>query len=338
MGYYSDNARLSVAGDDLLSFRDNPDQLNLDQAWVYFEKEAESNGCSWDWGFRVDAMYGVDAQKTQAFGNPRANVRNQGTWDASFDNGIYGWAIPQAYLEFAKGDWSIIAGRFFTLVGYEVVPAPDNFFYSHALTMFNSEPFTHTGVLATYSGIDNVELYGGWTLGWDTGFDQNFGGSSWLGGFSTDLTDNVTFTYISTAGNLGFRSAGQNGYSHSLVFDFTLTDRLNYVLQSDYAQSDGFLGTVGAAAEDGINQYLFYTINDCWKIGGRMEWWKTNTITGSSTSFYEMTAGVNYKPHANVTVRPEVRYDWTPAEGAVNPITGTPYNSTAVGLDVILTF
>ncbi len=34
-------------------------------------------------------LYGVDAQKTQAFGN------NNGSWDNSFDHGVYGWAIPQ---------------------------------------------------------------------------------------------------------------------------------------------------------------------------------------------------------------------------------------------------
>ncbi len=48
--------------------------------------------------------------------------------------------------------------------------------------MFNSEPFTHTGVLGTYTGNDDVTLYGGWTLGWDTGFDQFDGGSNFLGG------------------------------------------------------------------------------------------------------------------------------------------------------------
>ena len=122
--------------------------------------------------------YGTDAQKTQAFGN------DDGIWDVTFDNGPYGWAMPQAYLEFAAGDWSVKVGHFFTLVGYEVVPAVGNFFYSHAYTMFNSEPFTHTGALATYTGYENLTLYGGWTLGWDTGFDQYGGGSSFLGGFS----------------------------------------------------------------------------------------------------------------------------------------------------------
>ena len=131
-----------------------------------------------DWGYRGDLLYGVDAQKTQAFGN------NSGSWDNSFDNGVYGWAIPQAYAEVAYGDWSVKVGHFFTIIGYEVVPDVGNFFYSHSYTMFNSEPFTHTGILGAYSANDCTTVYAGWTLGWDTGFDQYDGGSNWLGGIS----------------------------------------------------------------------------------------------------------------------------------------------------------
>ena len=112
-----------------------------------------------------------------------------------------------------------------------MVTAPDNFFYSHAITMYNSEPFTHTGVVATGNISDTLTVYGGWTLGWDTGFDQVNDGSSWLGGFSISATDNLSFTYISTAGNFGAR--GDEAYSHSLVFDTTLTENLNWVVQSD---------------------------------------------------------------------------------------------------------
>jgi hypothetical protein len=327
IGYHSNNTRLSANRGDLFAFNDVPDQLNLHQQWAWFEKVASPTACGWDWGFRFDMLYGTDAQKTQAFGN------SDNSWDVSLDHGVYGWAMPQAYLELAYGDWSVIAGHFFTLVGYEVIPAPDNFFYSHALTMFNSEPFTHTGAVATYSGMENMELYMGWTAGWDTGFDQFNGGSNWLGGFSTALTDDVSFTYISTGGDLGWRSPNGTGYSHSLVFDFTLTEKLNYVLQSDHVSADSAPGF--QAVDVGINQYLFYTINDCWAVGSRMEWWKSNNVTGNATSFQEVTVGANYKPHANVVIRPEYRYDWT-NESAANATLG--YNQSVFGIDAIFLY
>ena len=321
-GYHSNVTPLSTVRNEGFSFNDHPDRVNLHQAWMYIEKTADgSNGA--DFGFRADIMYGVDAAQTQAFGNPA------GSWDFGngWDNGAgYGWALPQLYGEIASGDLSIIAGHFYTLIGYEVVTAPDNFFYSHAYTMFNSEPFTHTGALATYAASDNLEVYGGWTAGWDTGFDQFEGGSSFLGGFSTSLSENASFTYITTAGDLGWR--GNDGYTHSIVVDVTLSDKLNYVFQSDYVNVDDFVQTDGFTNEDfGINNYLFYTINDCLAFGTRLEWWSTDAGGAGSEDFFGATFGANYRPHANIIFRPEVRYDDTP--------TG---DQTTFGMDAIFTF
>jgi Putative beta-barrel porin-2, OmpL-like. bbp2 len=328
-GYHDDNTRLSYEYGDLRAFNDVPDNLNLHQAYVYFEKLVDADDCSADWGGRVDLLYGTDAQKTQAFGNPG------GRWDASWDHGVYGWAIPQAYVELAYGDWSWKLGKFYTVVGYEVVTAPDNFFYSHAYTMFNSEPFTHTGVLGTYAASEDVTIYTGWTLGWDTGFDQFGGGSNFLGGFGLQLTDDVKYTYICTAGDLGWRG---EGYSHSNVVDVTLSENWQYVFQSDYVNTN-FETPSGNDNEDvGVNQYLFYTLNDCWKVGSRAEWWKSNNVTGDAQSFYQVAAGLNYHASSNLVVRPEIRYNWTPAEEAYQAAINENFNQWVFGVDAIVTF
>lgn len=315
----------------------------LNQAWLYMEKVADGS-CGTDFGFRVDMMYGLDADDTNSFGNPNRSFDANPTWN----HGLYGFAIPQLYGEVANGDWSVKIGHFYTLIGYEVVTAPDNFFYSHAYTMFNNEPFTHTGALATYSASDNVELYGGWTAGWDTGFDRKDDGSSFLGGASVGLGDNVTATFITTAGDFGDRG---EGYSHSLVLDVVLTDDLNYVFQTDLVDTNG-----GGDHQLAINQYLFYTINDKLSAGLRAEWWKTGSaptnddlglVSAGSQSIYEVTAGLNIKPLlstdccGNTTgdwliVRPEVRHDWS-GGGDLN--SGDPQiNYTTFGSDVIITF
>jgi len=318
-GYYSENNDL---------FFDRTDELALHQGWLFAEKAATADS---PLGFRADFMYGQDADDTQAFGN------NPGEWDFlnGFDRGAgYGWAIPQLYAEVALGEnVTVKAGHFYTLIGYEVVTAPDNFFFSHAMTMFNSEPFTHTGVLATINVSDNLTAYAGWTLGWDTGFDQLGDGSSWLGGFSYTLSDNAAFTYMSTAGDFGWR--GSNAYSHSLVLDMSLTDSLNYVVQSDLVRVD-------STGEDnvGLNQYLLYSVSDCLGLGARMEWWKGDVLTGyaphggvlpaaGSLSYYAATFGANVRPHANVIVRPEVRIDWSPA---------ADYDEAYFAVDAIFTF
>jgi len=321
MGYHDGVVPNAAAEFDALSFNNHPHRVNLHQGWLYAEKVADgSEGLGF--GFRADLMYGVDAADTQSFGNPvNKTFDNDGSWD----HGQYGFAMPQLYGEVASGDWSLKVGHFYTLIGYEVVTAPDNFFYSHALTMFNSEPFTHTGALATYSASDDTSVYAGWTAGWDTGFDQLNGGSSFLGGFSTAVAENVTFTYIATAGEFGFRG---NGYSHSLLFDVAVTDNLNYILQSDLVSTNSpavATPTISNAGEDvGINQYLLYTVDDKVKVGTRVEWWKRD-----GNSQYAATFGVNITPMENLIIRPEWRYDWAA------PVLGT---EPTFGVDAILTF
>jgi hypothetical protein len=338
---YRGNAesRFDLNFNDNLSGFGSQQRHGLNQLWFYLEKVADgSDGL--DWGFRVDAMYGLDADDTVAFGASNSFDNRD-----SFNHGIYGWAVPQLFAEVAYGDWNFKAGHFYTLVGYEVVTAPDNFFYSHAYTMFNNEPFTHTGGLVTYTASDRVELYGGWTAGWDTGFDRFNGGSNFLGGMSIGLTDDITATYITTVGNLGWRG---DGYSHSIVFDVLLTDKLNYVFHSDLVNTNSpYQVNPNGDHQLSINQYLFYTINDKLSAGVRAEWWKTGggawtadtfgagTPTGSF-DVYAITAGLNIRPFERMVIRPEVRHDWTP--DVANMAGFDSINYTTAAVDVILTF
>ena len=308
-------------------FNNRPDDIQVQQAWLYAEKSVSDDS---PFGFRADLVYGIDGADTQAFGN------NPGEWDFQngFDHGIQSWAIPQLYGEAQLGEWNVKAGHFYTLVGYEVVTAPDNFFYSHAITFFNTEPFTHTGVVTSRDIGEDVTFYGGWTAGWDTGFDQFGGGSNWLGGLSMQLTEDASLTYISTAGDFGSR--GSDAYSHSFVLDMQLTEKLNWVVQSDML-------SVGSTGEDnvGLNQYLLYSATDRIGVGARVEWWKGDELTGftpfgvappvgsGSLSYYEATFGVNYRTTANSIIRPEVRFDWSPA---------ADINETTYGIDSIFTF
>jgi hypothetical protein len=338
-GYYTDNERLSADDGDEFAFNDFPDHLNLDQAWLYFEKVAEADDCSADWGYRYDIMYGAQAHAAQSYGNPRAlDGPNLGAWDASLDHGVYGWAMPQAYGEVAFGDWSVKAGHWFTPVGYEVIPANGNFFYSHTLTHYNSEPFTHTGVLGTYSASDKVALSTGWALGWDTGFEQFDGGNIFVGGVTYTPSDDVTLIYMVTAGNLGWKSGGEEGFSHHFVGIADISENTQWVLQHDYLKTNGVLGDDDFEDEDkGLTNYLFYTLNDCWKLGARVEWWRTNILTGNQASFYDMTYGLNYWAHANVVVRPEIRYDWTPSDEAVDSVI-EDYNQLSFSIDCVMTY
>lgn len=316
-------------------FNKNPNNFNIRQAWVYIEKAVDGSE-GFDIGGRFDAMYGADAQDTQAFGNSRGKYDFQD----SFDHGVDGFALPQAYVEMAYKDISIKGGHFYTLLGYEVVTAPDNFFFSHAFTMYLSEAFTHTGALATYSALENLTLYGGWTAGWDTGFDQKDGGSSFLGGVSYSPIEEATITYILTAGNLGWIG---KGYTHSIVLATNPIDKLTYVLQSDFtdtsANTDYANGGTDSRYETvGVNQYLIYQLLEELGIGVRGEWWRAN-----GTSYGGLTGGFNIKPLPNLIIRPEGRYQFSDDNDDSKQVTnsnpaGLPVDVAMFAFDVILTF
>ena len=173
--------------DGLFNSQDNAKSVGVEQLWFAFDKASDADAEGFGLGYHFDLTYGRHSENTNAFGNPNAGAA--GDWDTEEDD----WAMPQLYLTGHLGDWDITLGKFYTIVGYEVVQANGNFFYSHAKTMNNSEPFTHTGVLASKTTETGLDLTVGWTAGWDTGFDSN--GSNGIIGVGKSLGDNIGLNY-----------------------------------------------------------------------------------------------------------------------------------------------
>jgi len=315
-----------------VTFNDRAGEFQLNQLYGYLERAADKAGGKWDWGVRFDVMFGTDAVFTQAYGG------DYGNWDYGLlDDRFYNIAVPQAYAQvFAPygNGINIKVGHFYTPIGYEVVPAPDNFFYSHAYTMQFGEPFTHTGILADYSIDKNWSILGGVTTGshfggWDGNFQDGLGNWSGIGGVT--LTSNDAATSLNISGTYGAtsetNSAGWGMYSIVLKHDFT--DRIHTVLQHDH----GFAGNAadGGATDAtwyGINSHFYYDIQDDLIAGIRAEWFRDqngvrvfsparelgcpgpgNTCVGAG--YYAVTAGVTWKPRTWLSLRPNIRYDWS---------------------------
>ena len=328
MGYHSKDRQLS--------FNQHADRANLHQLWMHVEKDATAAE-GFGWGGRVDYVYGVDAQDTQAFGI------NNNHWDNDWDNGIYGTAMPQAYGEVAYGDSSIKFGHFYTIIGYEVVTAPDNFFYSHAYTMINSEPFTHTGALFTHNQGEYITMWAGYSAGWDSGFEDN--GDAVLAGTSLVLTDFLTFTYTGVYGRFGEQNAiftQERGQMHSFVTSLELGD-FNYVMQIDLLDTNDHQATL-VRDTLAVNNYLLYQLMDEVSAGVRFEWYNVANSQTDSYDIYDLTFGLNIRPCDCVTVRPEVRWDWdrdinSPRILEANQLTGAARNNQMTfGIDAIVGF
>ena len=139
-----------------------------------------------------------------------------------------------------------------------------------------------------------------------------------------------------------------------LSHDFT--DCLTYVFQSDFGIQDN--GTINnqfqvvPAKWYSFNQYLFYDITDKFAVGARFEYFRDQNFSrvlqvpeflATGGNYYGLTVGANWRPHPCVTVRPELRFDWSDTRAPLLNVQG-PYRNfqsdyqVLLGGDVIIRF
>jgi len=321
-----------------VTFFDRED-VRLQQLYGILEKKADNGGCGSAWGARMDLLYGTDYIFTQATG---LETHDDGTnkWNSQSPNipgafAMYGLAMPQAYVEYAYNDVSLKAGHFYAPVGYQVVPASGNFFITQPYTFQYGEPFTMTGLLATWKYSDQLTFQAGVINGWDK-FDAESDRAGFIGTF-TYTPDHGAYT-IFNATVIGDEDGttppflGQR-FLNTFVFTYNVTQNWQYVLQNDIGNQKNAVGPGVDGEWYGINQYLFYTVNECWKLGARGEWFRDDDgvrlqsapirLGGAANvgavglpasaagNYYEMALGANWTPSSNLTIRPELRWDWS---------------------------
>jgi hypothetical protein len=338
-----------------VTFGDRSAEFQLNQLNAYIQRAVATEGSAWDLGARFDVMFGTDAAFTQAYGaftNPGWDLdllRDcTGYSTCSNSNRFYGLAVPQAYAEIYAplgNGLNIKIGHFYTPIGYETVPAPDNFFYSHAYTMQYGEPFTHTGIMGNYAFNSNWAVMGGVitgseTGGWDGNFTSQLG--NWSGLMGATWTSDDAGTSLNVSGTYGATSETNpaDWSMYSVVLKHNITEKTHLVLQHDHGFADGnaALGTTNAEWY-GINSHLYYDIKDDLTVGIRGEWFRdhdgvrvfspgrpfTPIGTAVPASYYEVTAGLTWKPKTWLSLRPNVRYDW------VDETTGQPFDVDSTG-------
>ncbi|HMO15563.1 MAG TPA: outer membrane beta-barrel protein [Pirellulaceae bacterium] len=276
----------------------NPGDLNLHQGWVTIDR-TPVNVCGWDWGFRLDGVYGTDAYILQSFGNNPGNFDFQN----GLDHGPYAWAVPQLFGELRYNAFGLRAGHFLSEFNYESIRSPLNFFYSRSYASILAAPISMTGLVGTYDdGLNSVAA--GYVTGWDTGFDRFDGGAAFYGRYARRVTETAEIAFNTSFGNFGRRG---DGYAHSLIYDQSIGCRWNYVIETTYlAAETGGINNYNF----GVNQYLFYRWSKRIDLGQRLEWWKSDLNGAGARSTYAYTTGLNYRASSNVVIRPEIRYNW----------------------------
>jgi hypothetical protein len=315
------------------------DDPTFNQLDLTIERTVDFSPSKWDVGGRVEMIYGGDARF----------IHSLGLFDyQGFDNGPdTQFDLNQAYVDvnvpIGKG-LRVRAGKFVTLLGYEVINPTGNPLFSHSYLFGYAIPFTQTGVLGTYQVSDKLTVNGGVTRGWDTTLEDNNGTLDFLGGVTYTISDKTGLTANLVTGP---DQPGDNDNWRSVI-DLTLThklsDTLTLAVNGDYGYEANSVSSVSGSDAQwyGIAGYVSKKLNDYCTINGRAEFFNDQDgarIGGTATNWYEATLGVQVKPMAkhdvgqNLVIRPEVRFDY-----ADDPVFNGDYNQFTFGLDAYFTF
>lgn len=322
---------------------------------LYFVAEKGLPQCDWGIGGRIDTMFGTDYFLAESIGLEK---RPNGT--PHWNTGDYGVALPQAYVSIGREDFNVQLGHFYSVVGYEGVMAPSNFFYSKAYSYQFAGPFTHWGGQVNWSPSDAWDFQVGLHNGWDALDTENDRlGAIAKATYHFCRPGTWTSFAITTGdepndpGNVGAVTADTtNRTRYSWIVNIPLGCDFEYVFHHWLGHQENGAPGPNKAEWYGIDQYLYYTINDCWKAGARFEWFRDDdgTRVGLNRAnnpnkapfvgnFYSATFGLNWTPTCNLTVRPEVRVDWFDNETARLPYDdGTDDSQFTAGIDAILLF
>jgi hypothetical protein len=226
--------------------------------------------------------------------------------------------VTQAFLQYAGGPLTVIAGKFTTLHGTEVIASTGNTNISRSI-LFGSVPFTHTGVRATWALSDTVNLIAGVNNGWDQMTDVNKGKTVELGATLNPIKP----LNIAVSGYSGQESAGTgNGTRTSInaVVSYTIIDPLTVGAEIlNVSQDVPGAGGTTKAKYSGAALYVTYMLNPKWRGVLRGESFDDKNgfhffptggpFAATDTKYKEVTATMSFLASDSFEARAEVRRD-----------------------------
>src|SRR5216117_3005451 len=226
--------------------------------------------------------------------------------------------ITQAYGQYASGSLTLMAGKFVTLAGSEVIASTGNMNFTRSM-LFGAIPFTHTGVRAGYAVSNTVTLYGGINNGWDQLTDANKGKTIELGA--------------------------------SIIPIRPLTINVTGYFGKERAVAPGTPAVAGAQDQrqllNGVAGYFTYNLNREWRVAARAEMFDdknnfhfapNNQPANTDVKYNEITAMLAYLPSSSVELRGEVRGDRSDKNVFINSNGSTAKTLQTFGLQGIYKF
>lgn len=295
-------------------FEGQPSGFNLHQAALILAKQPQEGV-----GGLVNITAGSDADIIAAAGS------DGGAAYAGIDN----FDVTQAFLQYATGGLTVMAGKFVTMAGAEVINSTANANASRGILFGYAIPFGHTGVRTSYKVNDNLTLVAGVNNGWDQ---------------QSDSDDQKTgeLCALITAGPVAFGTVayvGKEPVAPGISDDRMLVDVVasvtagmaTVVLNADYGEqknTDG-LGIGTDATWSGLAGYLNLKFSDTFASSLRAEYFddENGYRTGVVQKWTEVTLTTNFTIDKNLSLMPEVRYDLSNVDSFSKDNTATAEDS-----------
>ncbi|GAC1348996.1 MAG: hypothetical protein NVSMB19_01970 [Vulcanimicrobiaceae bacterium] len=252
---------------------------------------------------KIEQSFGTDADVIASNGQSRSGVN-----------------LTQAYLQAVRGQFTLLAGKFSTLAGAEVIEAPGNTNVSRSYLFGEAIPFTHTGLRLTYAYNSKIALVGGINNGWDdwkfAGKKKTFEGALQLTpspGYALTLdTYNGNDFAVTGTSDLGILPVYTNRMLYDAVLTLHPTSALTLIANYDRGTQLGDPRSGFATSRwNGFAGYATYQFNPLYALSLRSETFHDTDgfRTGIAQRQLSNTATLSYTPNANLVFRGEFRAD-----------------------------
>ena len=226
--------------------------------------------------------------------------------------------LLQAYVQYATGKVTVMAGKFTTLAGAEVAAPTGDVNVTRSLLFWYSEPINHTGVRVVYAPSSMASFTIGANNGWNTETSTGSGKTLELGFMlmpSKAFTLNGAAYYgdVDVAAGLGKKTLVD------LAGTWTVSPSLTIVANVDWDKQEVSNGS-GSFTWWAAAGYVNYAINDTWRTSLRFEYLddQDGAIAGARQKLKEGTLTFGYSPSKNYEFRIEGRHDTSDLAGSTD--------------------
>jgi Putative beta-barrel porin-2, OmpL-like. bbp2 len=298
---------------------------DADYSWNALELSVRKDPSErYPWGFGVVTTAGMDSQKNHSLGIFRdlddgpPYYRNTSKYD-----------LVEAYgsvlLPLGEG-LTVKAGKWATLIGYEIYESPKNLNFSRDFLYTLGTPYTHTGLLVTYPFTKWLSATLGFTNGWDNSDNPN-GYLKAIGQVAFTPSDKFSITTSFHVGPEQLRAQMIGQVNQRWIVDTTVLytgiDKLTLAVNFDFAgeENDPVLVALGTRKHNnsswsGVAGYAAYDWTKSLRTALRVEYFADpqgvrNGITapGHNVDYYEITPTLEYKIWRGLVGRLEYRHD-----------------------------